>query len=191
MSSVDNNKPGDGAKFDTTIVYGELSKDLRLPFYKHVNIPAKDPSTYPWGAISIMDSCAFKIVSGGVIGSVLGVALGIFMGAMGGDNSAIQVLHGREVPTAPLREQLRVASKATAAKSRGWAKSFGVLSALFGGVECVIEKQRAKHDVWNPVMSGCVVGATLSAKAGPQAACAGCAGFAGFSYIMDKVMGQH
>jgi mitochondrial import inner membrane translocase subunit TIM22 len=189
--SSDKNHGEETSSFDTTPVYGELSKNLHLPFFKPVHVPAKDPSTYPWGAISITDSCAFKIVSGGVIGGVLGVALGIFMNAMGGDNNAIQILHGREVPTAPLREQLRMATKATMTKSRSMAMSFGVLSALFGGVECVIEKQRAKHDVWNPVISGCVVGATLAAKAGPQAACAGCAGFAGFSYLMDKVMGQH
>ena len=71
----------------------------------------------------------------------------------------------------PLREQMRGALKATASKATGWAKNFGILSALFGGVECVIEKYRAKHDVWNPVLSGCVVGATLSAKAGPQVSC--------------------
>ncbi len=122
--------------------------------------------------------------------SIMAIGLGIFMGAMG-DVSPIQVLHGKEVPQAPLREQVRAAFKSTVSKSAGWAKTFGVLSALFGGVECLIEKQRAKHDVWNPVISGCVVGATLSAKAGPAAACAGCAGFAGFSFLVDKIMGTH
>jgi import inner membrane translocase subunit TIM22 len=43
----------------------------------------------------------------------------------------------------------------------------------YRGVECVIEKHRAKHDVWNPVLSGCAVGGTLSARAGPAAACIG------------------
>ena len=37
--------------------------------------------------------------------------------------------------------------KSTLAKSAGWAKGFGVMSALFGGIECVVEKYRAKHDV--------------------------------------------
>ena len=174
----------------TEPIYGVASRGLHLPFFKAFNIPVKDPSEYPLNPNMITESCGFKVITGGVIGGVLGIALGVFMGAMG-DSSPVQILHGREVPTAPLREQLRVAMKATAGKSRSWAKSFGVLSALFGGVECLIEKQRAKHDVWNPVMSGCVVGATLSAKAGPAAACTGCVGFAGFSYIMDKVMGQH
>ena len=120
----------------------------------------------------------------------MGALLGIFMGAMG-DVSPIQVIQGKEVPTAPLREQMRVAYKATAAKSLGWVKTFGVLSALFGGVECLVEKQRAKHDVWNPVVSGCIVGATLSAKGGPAASCMGCVGFGGFSFLVDKIMGTH
>lgn len=72
-----------------------------------------------------------------------------------------------QVPPAPLREQMRSGYKATGAKAKGWAKQFGVLTALFGGVECVVEKYRAKHDVWNPVISGCAVGATLSASGGP------------------------
>lgn len=171
-------------------VYGDYSKSLYLPFFKTVHIPSKPPESAPSNPSLIADSCGMKIVSGGAIGGILGIALGIFMGAMG-DVSPILVQQGREVPTAPLREQMRAAYKATAAKARGWAKSFGVLSALFGGIECVIEKYRGKHDVWNPVISGCAVGATLSAKAGPGAACAGCAGFAGFSFLMDKIMGPH
>lgn len=43
------------------------------------------------------------------------------------------------------------------------------MAALFSGVDCVIEKYRGKHDAYNPVLSGCVVGAALAAKQGPQA----------------------
>lgn len=92
--------------------------------------------------------------------------MGVFMGAMS-DPSPIEVVKNREVPQKLLREQMRAAYKATGAKSYSWAKSFAILTALFGGVECIVEKYRAKHDVWNPVISGCAVGATLSAKSGP------------------------
>jgi import inner membrane translocase subunit TIM22 len=95
------------------------------------------------------------------------------------------------VPQAPVREQLRSSMKATVAKSAGWARSFGVLTALFGGIDCVVEKYRGKHDVWNPMISGCAVGAALAMKGGPQAACVGCAGFAGFSLVVDKILGPH
>jgi import inner membrane translocase subunit TIM22 len=169
--------------------YGVYGKDLHLPFFKQVHLPAP-PSEIPMLPTLLQESCGFKIITGGLMGSVAGVALGLFMGAMG-DVSPIQVVNGREVPQAPVREQLRQALKATATKSSGWAKSFGVLTALFGGVDCIVEKYRGKHDVWNPVISGCAVGATLSAKGGPGAACIGCVGFAGFSLVVDKIMGPH
>lgn len=171
--------------------YGEHAKHLYLPFFIPVRYPpaVEEPLFLP---TIMLESCAFKIITGGVMGSVLGVGLGLFMGAMGGDTlSSIQVLNGREVPQAPVREQLRSAYKSTVLKSAGWAKSFGVLTALFGGVDCIIEKYRGKHDVWNPVLSGCAVGGALSAKGGPAAACIGCMGFAGFSLVMDKIMGPH
>ena len=42
----------------------------------------------------------------GLLGAFMGVGLGLFMGAMG-DVSPIEVRQGREVPQAPLREQMR------------------------------------------------------------------------------------
>ena len=108
---------------------------------------------------------------------------------MGSDlGSGIQVIMGREVPQAPFREQLRSGYKSTVSRSLGWSRNFAVLTALFGGIECVVENARARHDVWNAVISGCAVGGTLSASGGPGAACLGCVGFAGFSFLIDKVM---
>ena len=169
--------------------YGEKAKALYLPFYKQITLPPP-PSEIPvWPSI-VQESCGGKILTGLIMGSVMGIGMGLLMGAMG-DVSPIQMVKGREVPQAPLREQVRAGFKSIAFKSRGWAKSFGILTAMFGGIECLVEKYRAKHDVWNPVISGCAVGATLSAKGGPAAACIGCAGFAGFSIVVDKIMGPH
>ena len=64
------------------------------------------------------------------------------------------------------------------------------MGAMFAGSECVIEKMRAKHDIYNSVYAGCFTGGTLAARAGPQAACAGCATFAIFSALIDKFMGH-
>jgi mitochondrial import inner membrane translocase subunit TIM22 len=161
------------ARTDTTFrqlnPYGSIgagNSQYVLPFYKQPRQFPSGADTSGADASSLTEACGTKIITGGVMGGVIGIALGAFMGAMG-DVSPIQVVNGREVPVAPLREQMRGAFKSTAAKTGGWAKSFGILTALFGGVECVVEKYRAKHDVWNPVISGCVVGATLSAKGGP------------------------
>ena len=144
---------------------GTANNMFILPFYRQPHMPPGAAEVPIIGTL-LPEACGTKIITGGVMGAIIGIGLGAFMGAMG-DVSPIQVLNGREVPVAPLREQMRGAFKSTAAKTGGWAKSFGILTALFGGVECVVEKYRAKHDVWNPVISGCVVGATLSAKAGP------------------------
>lgn len=142
------------------------------------------PDTY-----KLTSSCGVKIITGAVMGSVVGVAMGIFLGAMG-DNT-LQVAQGKEVPSPPLKELMRASFKSTMAKTRGLALTFGVLTALFEGSECVVERYRSKHDVWNQIISGCFSGATLSAKAGPGAACLGCVGFASFSIIIEKIMGPH
>ena len=165
-------------------------KGMFLPWFKPWRIPHED-GTLPIDPTALFSSCGFKVVSGGLMGSVMGIVMGLFLGAMGGDATPLQLVKGREVPQAPLREQMRGAINSTKGKARGWAKSFGILTALFEGVECCVEKYRGKHDVWNQTISGCVVGATLSAGAGPGAACAGCVGFASFSVIIDKIMGPH
>lgn len=90
--------------------------------------------------------------------------------------------------------------------------------ALITGLECVIEKYRAKHDVKNAAIAGCITGATFAASQGPtvgphprpdqsslhsprlthtvicdfeQAMCVGCAGFTAFSVAMDSLMDLH
>jgi mitochondrial import inner membrane translocase subunit TIM22 len=174
-------------------VYGKEKADgLFLPWFRRWKVPHEDyikgpPIDPQW----LFHTCGFKVVSGGIMGSVMGVAMGLFLGAMGGDTQLLDLVKGKEVPQAPLREQMRSALKATQGKARGWAKSFGILTAMFEGVECCIEKYRGKHDVWNQTISGCVVGGTLSAAAGPAAASMGCVGFASFSVLIDKIMGPH
>ena len=73
---------------------------------------------------------------------------------------------------------------------RTYAKGFGAVGALFAGSECVIEKTRAKHDIYNSMYAGCFAGGTLAASAGPKAACAGCLTFGAFSAIIDKFLEQ-
>jgi import inner membrane translocase subunit TIM22 len=189
INNIGNNNGQPPLELSNRLHYGVDWRPLPLPFFRQV-FPPKVSDEVPFLPTLVQESCGFKIITGGMMGAVMGVGLGLFMGAMG-DVSPIQVVQGREVPQAPVREQLRAAYKATANKSVGWAKNFGVLTALFGGVDCLIEKYRGKHDVWNPVISGCVVGGTMSAKGGPAAACLGCAGFAGFSFVVDKIMGTH
>ena len=189
-SSSSSSSPSSSSRFSPYRSNTSTGDRQILPFYSPIRAPIPPETEVPVIPSLMAEACGSKIITGGVMGSVIGVAMGIFMGAMG-DVSPIQIINGREVPQAPLREQMRAAFKATAGKAGGWARSFGILTALFGGVECVIEKYRAKHDVWNPAISGCIVGATLAAKGGPAPACFGCVGFGGFSLVVDKILGPH
>ena len=55
---------------------------------------------------------------------------------------------------------------------RSYSKGFGAVGALFAGSECVIEKQRAKHDIYNSVYAGCFSGGVLARSGGPQVSAA-------------------
>jgi mitochondrial import inner membrane translocase subunit TIM22 len=121
----------------------------------------------------------------------MGLLMGVFMGALSDATPPVQIIGGRDVPQAPMREQVRATMRATAEKSIYWCKSFAFITGVFGGSECLVEKFRGKHDMWNAVASGCITGAALQAKSGPQAAAVGCGGFAAFSIVIDSVMGNY
>lgn len=67
-------------------------------------------------------------------------------------------------------------------------KGFAVVGGMFTASECVIEKMRAKHDIYNVASAGCATGAILAYSGGPKAMCVGCAGFAAFSVAIEKFM---
>lgn len=121
----------------------------------------------------------------------MGLLMGVFLGAMSDATPPVQVIAGKEVPQAPLREQVKVTFRATAEKSIYWCRNFAFITGVFGGSECLVEKYRGKHDVWNSVASGCITGAALQAKAGPSSAAIGCGGFAAFSLVIDSFMGHY
>ena len=146
--------------------------------------PDELPPDYEW----ITSSCAGKAVVGTLGGAACGLVMGVFLGAMSDMTPPVTVLNGKEVPQAPLREQMRTTLRATGEKSIYWARNFAFITGVFGASDCLVEKFRGKHDVWNEVLSGCVTGAAMQAKQGPQAAALGCGGFAVFSLIIDKVM---
>ena len=66
-----------------------------------------------------------------------------------------------------------------------------MLTAVFSGTECVVEKYRGSHDVVNGASAGFVTGAVLAAPQGPQAAAFGAVGFALFSIAIEYIMGGH
>ena len=149
--------------------------------------PSELPPDFSWMA----NSCGGKAAIGVFGGGMMGLLMGVFLGAMSDATPPVQVIGGKDVPQAPMREQIRVTFRATAEKSLYWCRNFAFITGVFGGSECLVEKFRGKHDVWNSVASGCITGAALQAKQGPQAAAMGCGGFAAFSLVIDSFMGTH
>lgn len=88
----------------------------------------------------------------------------------------------------PIRQQLKHGLKDMAKSSYSSAKNFGMIGAIFAGTECCIEGLRAKNDIWNGVIGGCLTGGTLARNGGPQAVGLGCVGFAAFSAAIDSYM---
>lgn len=88
----------------------------------------------------------------------------------------------------PWRRQLALGFRDMGSRSWSTAKNFGMVGALFSGIECGIEGLRAKNDVANGVAAGCLTGAILARNGGPQAQAVGCAGFAGFSAAIEAWM---
>lgn len=66
-------------------------------------------------------------------------------------------------------------------------KGFGGMGLLFSGAECVVEKVRARHDMWNSALAGCFAGGLLAYNTGPKGICFGCASFAAFSVAIDAI----
>jgi len=94
----------------------------------------------------------------------------------------------KDVTSLPLRRQIAIGFKDMGVRSWSTAKNFGMVGALFSGIECGVEGLRAKNDLTNGVAAGCLTGGILARNGGPQAAAIGCAGFAAFSAAIDAWM---
>lgn len=141
--------------------------------------PFKPPTPEEIRGQDIWNNCAVRSVFSGIAGGGLGIFMGLFLGAL--DNPLVQ-----EQMTA--KQQFIYTAKQMGSRSLNSAKAFAVMGLIFSGVECFVEKARAKHDTTNTVVAGCVTGGALSARGGPKAACFGCAGFATFSVLIEKFL---
>jgi import inner membrane translocase subunit TIM22 len=98
--------------------------------------------------------------------------------------------NNQPITSLPLRQQLKIGFKDMGTRSYSTAKSFGKIGALFAGIECGVEGLRAKNDLGNGLVAGCLTGGILAKNAGPQAVVGGCAAFAAFSAAIDAYMRQ-
>lgn len=140
-----------------------------------------------------MNSCAGKTIMSGVMGFGMGGVFGLFMASMSYDTpygSPVAGPNGQTISSLPLKQQLKIGFKDMGTRSYSMARNFGKVGALFAGIECGVEGLRAKNDLGNGVIAGCLTGGILAKNAGPQAAAGGCVAFAAFSAAIDAYMRQ-
>lgn len=154
--------------------------------------PPPPPSPWPVAALAAApESCLFKAALSGVMGGGLGLFAGLlFGGYASGVDRAVEM-------KGPMRLKLRTGFAAAGVSMAEYGRSFARLGAVFALCDCAVEKTRARHDLWNSLIGGCIAGAALSsaprtqgvparARAGNMAL--GCAGFAAFSTAIDYWM---
>lgn len=120
----------------------------------------------------------------------MGLLFGLFFG--GYSNAVDKAVEMEGSAAVKLRVGMREAGRAM----RGYAATFAKFGVVYSGSECIVEKVRARHDIWNSVVGGCATGAILAAQpktAIPYRARAyqmavGCGGMAAFSAAIDYYM---
>ncbi|KAK0383539.1 hypothetical protein NLU13_9450 [Sarocladium strictum] len=140
-----------------------------------------------------MNSCAGKAIMSGVMGFGMGGLFGMFMASMSYDTpfgSPTAGPNGQTISSLPLKQQLKMGFKDMGQRSYSMARNFGKVGALFAGIECGVEGLRAKNDLANGTIAGCLTGGILAKSAGPQAVAGGCVAFAAFSAAIDMYMRQ-
>ncbi|KAF3656321.1 Mitochondrial import inner membrane translocase subunit TIM22-1 [Capsicum annuum] len=117
--------------------------------------PIRMPTVEEIRGQDIWNNCAVRSVVSGVMGGGLGLFMGMFLGAL--DNPIMQ----EEMTT---RQQIVFQAKQMGRRSWSSCKTFAVMGLVFSAAECTVEKVRAKHDMTNTAVAGCVTGGTLSAR---------------------------
>ncbi|KAL3626268.1 hypothetical protein CASFOL_029817 [Castilleja foliolosa] len=132
----------------------------------------------------IWNNCAVRSVVSGVMGGGLGLFMGLFLGAM--DNPIMQdQMSGKQQFIYQAKQMGQRSWRARARPLPLWDLSSLLLNMSSRRFA------RAKHDITNTFVAGCVTGGSLSARGGAKAACAGCAGFAAFSVVIEKFLERH
>ncbi|CEG39934.1 mitochondrial protein translocase family [Plasmopara halstedii] len=107
------------------------------------------------------ESCWKRSAVACIAGSIMGVGLGTFLGTFEG-------AHG-DLMGHTMREQLyngfSKSIKAGYVRSVHFSKEFALVGSIFAGIECTIERERAAHDILNPILAGGVSGGSLGAWA--------------------------
>ena len=141
--------------------------------------------------LGFTESCLMKPLVMVPMGFAMGGAFGVFMGSWEGISPPVLLPGVPMPPPKPMMQEFRATGRQMGRKAKNWSKNFAIITAVFSGGECALERIRAKDDMWNSCIAGFIAGAGLSARQGPQAMLFGGAGFAVFSVIIDKITGRH
>lgn len=156
--------------------------------------PPLDPNNQPPTWLLMMnrgtESCLFKTALSGVAGGCLGLGFGLFFG---GYASAVDKAVEMQGSTSL---KLRVGAKEAWRAMASYAKNFARFGMIFSIAECTVEKYRARHDMVNSIVGGCVAGAgmasapfeTIPARARATQMAIGCASVGAFSAAIDYYM---
>ena len=136
------------------------------------------------------ETCLFKAAFSGVAGGGLGLFCGLLFGGYSQAVDKAVDLDG------PALMKLRVGFREAGRAMKSYAKNFAMFGIVFSCSECIIEKTRAKHDLYNSVMAGCATGAIMAsqprdripARARAIQMAVACGGMAAFSTAIDYYM---
>ena len=87
------------------------------PWYPKSYSNSDVPPDFSW----LSESCGSKAAIGIFGGAVCGLLMGVFLGAMSDMTPPVTIINGKEVPTAPLKEQMRTTMRATGEKCIYWS----------------------------------------------------------------------
>ena len=161
-----------------------------MPRYLGNNVPLLGYAN-PMGAL-YSDSCFGRVPPGFLIGLGGGAAFAFIMETFSNNSVNNYTLGAPMPPGKPLKEEFGAMARSYARSTVRMSKQFAPMSAVFVYSECMCERIRGKHDMWNPIIGGCAAGAALSAPTKSATAMAGgCAMFAAFSAAMEVFMGTH
>ena len=136
------------------------------------------------------EACVTKAAIASVMGGVFGAGLGIFLGSYQNLSPPIMLPGVPNPPDIPMKHVLRESWLSTARKGRRWGRNMLAVGALLSGTECIVEKYRARHDIYNNMIGGALTGAILAARQGPWGMFFGASGFAIFGVVTEYFMGH-
>ncbi|XP_053990595.1 uncharacterized protein LOC128882845 [Hylaeus volcanicus] len=124
------------------------------------------------------EGCLVRAAVMGAGGGMLGILCGSFMFGM---------KHVDVNPDANWRQTIKHTYSNFFRHATKTGKDFMKLGFLYSFIECLVIKERAKHDILTALISGCATGAALGYKGGPIAMASGCIGFGFFSCLMERL----